>query len=114
MASKVSAAGVRVLDQGAFDRHLKDFCESAPVLEYSQQFRREGYVKLPGLVSADLFAEVRDEVNGLLEQHAQRIDIELKETGNSPRKMHTVSAADIARDSRLITAIYDSVSIREV
>ncbi|WP_413796866.1 ArpA protein [Streptomyces iranensis] len=113
MTTNTPTTGVRTLDQDAFDRHLKEFSENAPILEYSQAFRREGYVKLTGLVSADLFAEVVAEVGDLLDQHAQRIDIELKETGNSPRKMHTVSAADIARDSRLISAIYDSASIRD-
>ncbi|MFY4722110.1 HalD/BesD family halogenase [Streptomyces sp. LaBMicrA B280] len=108
------APGIRTLDQDAFDRHLKEFSENAPVLEYSQQFRREGYVKLRGLVPEELFAEVTAEVNGLLDEHARRIDIELKETGNSPRKMHTVSAPDISRASQLIPAIYDSASIRDV
>src|ERR1700684_2228325 len=55
-----------------------------------------------------LFAQVVDEVNDLLSQHARRIDIQIKETGGTPRKMHTVSAGEISRDSQLISAIYSS------
>jgi hypothetical protein len=112
MTSRSTTNPLRTLDQAALDEHMKKFGDQVDILKKSQQFRREGYTKLRGLVPADVFAQVTDEVKALLDRHSRRIDIELKETGNTPRKMHTVSAEVIARESELIRAIYDSASLR--
>lgn len=101
-------------DEEALDRHIKRFTEQTDLRQMSQQFRREGYTKLRGLVPDSLFAQVADEVTGLLSQHARRIDIQIQETGGTPRKMHTVSAAEISSDSKLIPAMYDSASLKNV
>jgi hypothetical protein len=53
-------------------------------------------------------------VTDLLSEHARRIDIHIQETGGSPRKMRTVGAAQISRDSVLIPAIYNSASLKDV
>lgn len=99
-------------DEAALAHHIKEYGEREDIVKKSQQFRREGYVKLRGLVPDSLFAQVTDEVKSLLDSNSRRIDIELKETGNSPRKMHTVSADVIARESELIPAVYNSPSLR--
>jgi hypothetical protein len=114
MTSHSAATSIRTLDEEELDRHLKAFSEEVDLKKKSQQFRREGYTKLRGLVPDSVFSQVTDEVNDLLDQHGQRIDIEIKETGGSPRKMRTVSAAGISRDSQLIPAIYNSASIKNV
>jgi hypothetical protein len=101
-------------DEAALANHIKEYGEEQDILKKSQQFRREGYVKLRGLVPDSLFAQVTEEVKSLLDTNSRRIDIELKETGNSPRKMHTVSADVIARESELIPAVYNSPSLRNV
>jgi hypothetical protein len=103
---------MRTLDEEALDRHLDEYSKRTDYRNKSQQFRREGYTKLCGLIPDSLFEQVVDEVNDLLTQHAQRIDIQIKETGGTPRKMHTVSAAEISRDSQLISAIYNSASLK--
>jgi hypothetical protein len=103
---------MRTLDEEALERHLKEYSEQTDYRKKSQQFRREGYTKLRGLVPESIFAQVVDEVNDLLSQHARRIDIQIQETGGTPRKMHTVSAAEISRDSQLISAIYNSASLK--
>ncbi len=87
-----------------FDRTFGDKRE---VQRLSQHFRREGYVKIPNLVPEDLKSEVTEEVHRLLDLHARRIDIQLKETSNSPRKMSTVSQQSIATDGDLICRIYE-------
>lgn len=112
MANDPSGNSARTLDEAALDRHIKEFSESTDLRQKSQQFRREGYTKLRGLVPDSVFAQVTDEVNDLLAEHARRIDIEMKETGGSPRKMYTVSAAQIMSDSELIPAIYNSASLK--
>jgi hypothetical protein len=92
--------------------HLETaFTDPTVVRKLSQQYRREGYVKLRALVPEDLFAEVTTEVHRLLDLHAKRIDIRLKETGDSPRFMSTVGQRAIAQDSELIPAIYRSPAI---
>src|SRR5712691_2490708 len=87
------------------------FRDDWEVLQLSQHFRREGYVKIPNLVPPEIKTLVRDEVYRLLDLHARRIDILLKETGNTPRRMSTVSQQAIARDSTLIPEIYDSPAL---
>lgn len=94
------------------EEHLTGvFVDDWEVKHLSQHFRREGYVKIPHLIPADVKTLVRDEVHRLLDLHAKRIDIRLKETGDSPRKMSTVSQAAIAQDSELIPAIYGSEAL---
>ncbi|MFC9545243.1 ArpA protein [Streptomyces sp. NPDC056956] len=88
--------------------HFADRFDDATLRELSQNFRRNGYVKLPDFVSRDLFATVTKECHRLLDLYQQRIDIHLKETGNSPRFMSTVSQKAIEQDSELVRTIYNS------
>ncbi|HET9894509.1 MAG TPA: hypothetical protein VFQ44_06200 [Streptosporangiaceae bacterium] len=114
MTTNSSVNSRRTLDQVAFDSHIEEFAKQTDLLVKSQQYRREGYTKLRGLIPENVFAQVTDEVHSLLDEHARRIDIELRETGNSPRKMRTVSAAAISSDSKLIPEIYNSPSLMGV
>jgi hypothetical protein len=89
--------------------HLeKVYADPWEIRQLSQHYRRYGYVKISQLVPDELKSAVRDEVYRLLELHARRIDILMKETGNTPRRMSTVSQQSIGQDSALIPAIYDS------
>ena len=78
----------------------------------SQHYRREGYVKLRGLVPDDLFEAVRAETLRLIDEHGQRIDIRLKETGDSKRSMTTISASAIEEGGALIKAVYESEALK--
>ncbi|KUL34644.1 MULTISPECIES: HalD/BesD family halogenase [Actinoplanes] len=94
-------------------KHLtEEFADDNKVRALSQHFRREGYVKLSGLVSPEIFAAVTKETHDILDLHAKRIDIHLKETGNTPRFMSTVSQAAIAADAKLIPAVYESPALK--
>ncbi|MFJ2900521.1 ArpA protein [Streptomyces sp. NPDC087218] len=88
--------------------HFADNFDDDRLRELSQNFRRNGYVKLPNFVADDLFQAVTKESHRLLDLHQQRIDVHLKETSNSPRYMSTVSQKAIEKDSELIRAIYGS------
>ncbi|NES16768.1 MULTISPECIES: ArpA protein [Micromonospora] len=104
------------VDPAAIDLRIKQhldtvFTDDWQVRQLSQQFRRNGYVKLRELIPEDLKAEVKAEVFRLLDLHSRRIDILMKETGETPRKMSTVSQVAIAKDSTLIPAVYDSTSL---
>jgi hypothetical protein len=96
------------LDERLAEHLEREFADDWEVLQLSQHFRREGYVKIPNVVSPEVKQLVDDEVRRLLDLHARRIDIRLKETGNTPRKMSTVSQQAIARDSQLIPELYNS------
>jgi hypothetical protein len=92
-------------------KHLnEEFADERTVLGLSQQFRREGYVKVPSIVPEDVKAAVAAEVYRVLE-HARRVDITLKETSNTPRKMSTVGQKHIATYSPLIPEIYQAPSL---
>src|SRR5690606_704079 len=88
--------------------HFADCFGDATQRAFSQDFRRNGYVKLPDFASRDLFPNATKASHRLLDLHQQRIDIHLKETGNSPRFMSTVSQKAIEQDSELVRTIYNS------
>lgn len=95
-------------------KHLENrFTDPWEVRQLSQHFRRNGYVKLSELVPEDVKAEVAAEVLRLLDLHARRIDIRLKETGDTPRKMSTVAQSAIAQDSTLIPELYRSQALKD-
>lgn len=99
------------VDQRIADHLAATFTDDHAVRKLSQHFRREGYVKLPGLVPADLFQDVSGEVHRLLDAHERRIDIHLAETGGSPRYMSTLSQESIKKDGEFVPAVYESQAL---
>jgi hypothetical protein len=92
-------------------KHLADeFHDDWTVLGLSQHFRREGYVKIPNIVPEDVKAAVGADVYRLLE-HAKRVDMTLKATANTPRRMSTVGARHIVENSKLVPQIYESPAL---
>lgn len=71
-------------------------------------FRANGVVDVTGLVSDDVFAAVRGEALRLLEQHAERRDLRLATTGNTPRYLSVVRSEIVAENSALIRQLYQS------
>lgn len=98
--------------QEAIAKHLNEAFSDDDTRKLSQHFRREGYVKLPNLVSREIFNAVADETRRVIDLNAKRIDIKLKETGDTPRYMSTVSQAAIKKDSRLVPAVYESEALK--
>ncbi|MFI0772719.1 ArpA protein [Streptomyces sp. NPDC021218] len=84
------------------------------IRQASQSFRRDGYVKVRNLVPPEVFDAASSEVYRLIDLHAKRIDLKMKETSDSPRYMSTVSAQAIMDDGEIIPAIYDSPSLRSL
>ena len=64
------------------------------------------------MVSQDIFKAVADETRRVIDLNAKRIDIKLKETGDTPRYMSTVSQASIKNDSKLVPAVYESEELK--
>jgi hypothetical protein len=84
-----------------------DFADERLVADISQRFRRNGYVKIRNLVPDDMKSAVSQDVYRLLER-ARRVDLRMKETSDSPRRMSTVGQQHITAGSSLIPAIYQS------
>ena len=95
------------LDQRIAEHFATAFSDEVEVLRLSQAFRKNGYVKIRNLVPPDIKELVTGEVHQLL-QHARRIDIQLKETGNTPRKMSTVGQRHIEENGEIISKVYHS------
>ncbi|GAA2882374.1 hypothetical protein GCM10010517_45520 [Streptosporangium fragile] len=104
--------GTLSLDDRIAEHLGKTFQDPWEIRRLSHDFRRNGYVKLRNLVSDEVKEIVSQEVDRLLDLHARRIDITLKETSDSPRKMSTVSQQSIARDSTLIPELYGSTALK--
>ncbi|MFI7358018.1 hypothetical protein ACIBTP_29370 [Streptomyces avidinii] len=71
-----------------------------------RQFAADGYVALPGLISPTGLAELGEEARRL-EADAVRRDFRMPCMGDSPRHMTTLGGDRIARDSPVITRLYE-------
>lgn len=92
--------------------HLTTTFDDGRAAALGQHFRRHGYVKVPDLVPPMVYDAVRAEALSLLDAHARRIDLHLKETGGSPRYMSTVGQQAIARDATIIPTVYESAELK--
>ncbi|MEQ1500770.1 MAG: adenosylmethionine decarboxylase [Myxococcota bacterium] len=72
--------------------------------------RTHGVVDVTGIVSDDTFARVRAEVLRLLDAHAERRDLHLATTGNTPRYLSVVRSENIGT-SPLIRELYASPAL---
>jgi hypothetical protein len=76
------------------------------VTDLRNALSRYGFVKVPHIVPDNVKDATRAEVLKLLEQHAERRDLLLKTTGNTPRFMSVVKSETIASDGHLIPTLY--------
>jgi hypothetical protein len=77
---------------------------SEPMLR--NQFSRDGFIMVSDIVTSGIKDQVRSEVLRLLGQKAERRDLLLKTTGDSPRFMSVVRSEAIADESPLLTNLY--------
>lgn len=110
--AQVIGSTTSTLEQSLREHFDKRFDDDWELAGLSQSFRREGYVNVAQLVPADVKTSLQNEVYRLLE-HAKRVDITIKETGDSPRRMSTVGARNIIKHSPLICELYESPSLRD-
>jgi hypothetical protein len=78
----------------------------AALFELRNRFDRDGFVLVSNIVPAELKQDVRAEVLNLLEEHAERRDLLLKTTDDTPRFMSVVRSEIIAQRGKLITELY--------
>jgi L-lysine 4-chlorinase len=95
------------------DNHLNLWQRDVTVMERNK-FARDGFIKVRNIVSDEIRDAVRDEVLRLLGDHAERRDLYLETTGNTPRFMSVVKSEIITAESELIDAIYNSECLLDV
>ncbi len=83
--------------------------QSLPMLR--QMFKRDGFIKIPEIMPLILRQEMKKEALRLLDLYAERRDLKLVTTGNTPRKMSVVTSETIAANSEFINIIYRSTSL---
>jgi hypothetical protein len=98
------------LDQLILDHQLISFTRE-DLLSLSQRFRREGFIKVPDIVPAEIRMEVKQEALRLLAESAERRDLKLATTDYTPRRMSVVRSELIAENSSLIRTLYKSEPI---
>jgi hypothetical protein len=92
--------------------HFAKTFDEPEVCRLSRDFRDNGYVKVSNLVPADVKEMVTAEVYRLQAQ-ARRIDIRLRETGNSPRSMSTVGQRHIEQHASVIPDVYHAQPVMD-
>lgn len=83
--------------------------EFLPLL--SQRFKRDGFIKIPEVVSWEIRQQMKAEALELLDKFAERRDLKLATTGNTPRNMSVVTSETIAANSEFINTIYRSKAL---
>jgi L-lysine 4-chlorinase len=106
----LNGAGHAGVDQKLAGHYHSNFSRER-VRALSQTFRRHGLVRLRDIVPDDLKDEVRGEVLRLLAQFAERRDLRLATTGNTPRRMSVVRSERIGENSGLLREIYASPAL---
>ena len=82
--------------------------------DLANRFSRKGMVVLRDIVPAELFQAVKAEALGLLDKFKERIDLRLKTTDNTPRKMTIVSHTHMLEHADVIRRLYESPHLKNV
>jgi len=72
------------------------------IWDFSHTFRRQGFVKIPDVVSAQLKSRIHQEAHQLLNEHAERRDITLATTNHTPRYLSVVHSEMVSKYGHLI------------
>ncbi|PCI39746.1 MAG: ArpA protein [Thiotrichales bacterium] len=77
----------------------------------AHQFSRDGFVKIPQLVSKEIKELLKFEVMQLLDKNSERRDLKLATTDNTPRYLSIVRSEMIKTESILIPALSHSAGL---
>lgn len=91
--------------------HTARWLDPETLFDLRTRFGRDGFTKVSDIVPNGIKDAVKTEVLALLDSHAERRDLLLKTTGNTPRFMSVVRSEVIADHGTLIAALYDSPSL---
>ncbi|STY29658.1 ArpA protein [Legionella wadsworthii] len=91
--------------------HCHAVFTSKKIRKLREDFSRQGIVKIPEIVSQNLKQRLHQEIYDLLEQYAERRDLLLKTTDNTPRYLSVVRSELIEEYSRIIREVRQSDSL---
>lgn len=95
------------INQLIFDHSQESFTPQK-IRKLSETFSRQGMVKIPDIVSQELKQQIHDEIYQLLENYAERRDLILKTTDNTPRYLSVVRSELIEENSILLSTVRES------
>jgi L-lysine 4-chlorinase len=79
-----------------------------------RQYSAEHYARTTALLPAELISELRAEARRLADLNTRRIDITVPVTGDTPRRLGSLPNSLFQEQSKLFTALYNSVEFRSV
>lgn len=83
------------------------------IRKLSHQFSRNGMIIMPDLIPEHIYRAVKQEAFDLLEKVGERIDLTLKTTDDTPRKMTIISHSNMVKDSKVIKEVYESKVLKD-
>jgi hypothetical protein len=89
----------------AFETYLDEFGADR-LDELRRAYEPEGFLEVPNFAPPEVRAAVAQEVEHLLETAAQRRDVTVASTGNSPRRYAALGRDAIVEGSTVLSAIY--------
>src|SRR5262245_12890043 len=101
-------------DDAGFELHTLRALPPDAVAALAAAYRRDGIVKVTHLLPADVRRRAYDEASRLLESFAERRDLRLATTGNTPRKMSVVRSEVIKANSAFVRSLYDCAELKDV
>lgn len=88
--------------------HQENTFANNDIRQLSHDFRRQGFVKIPNIVSNQLKSGIHQEAYNLLAEHAERRDITLATTDHTPRHLSVVHSEMVTRYGHLIRRVSES------
>lgn len=104
------------LTTATVDEHIAAHLGSLPDESYAmsrKSFEELGFGLIPYVLPDSVKQVLSDEIQELVRTGGVRRDLQLKETGNSHRKMRNVNAAEIREHDGWVDAVYRSPALRE-
>lgn len=83
------------------------------IRRHAQCFKRKGMLIIPNVVPNEIRDATKRQVMALLQGHAERRDLRLATTGNTPRRMSVVTSETIAQSGGIIRDVYRSEVLKQ-
>jgi len=91
--------------------HTASWLDTQTLFDLRNRLGRDGFILVTEIVPAEIKQVVKAEVLELLDKHAERRDLLLKTTGDTPRFMSVVRSEIIAERGDVITTLYGCPSL---
>jgi hypothetical protein len=83
------------------------------IKQLTDKFRRDHIIVIDDLLPPAIVGSMREEARTLLETKAQRRQLIIKESGNTPRAYSSIGRDELLRHSSYVPALFHNVALRE-